>query len=130
MRCLFVATLLLTPMIFIAPAVASQPKSDSAASAQVSSINNGVVEPLLIHSAPVLTDPTTGQATPFDTTFVLHLNIDKSGEAQDIRILKSSNPFLNDRVVEAVQKFRWQPATLKNQPVSFGDVTLNVLVQH
>jgi outer membrane biosynthesis protein TonB len=121
---------MLTPMMFVAPAVASQPKSDSAASAQVSSIDNGVIEPLLIHSAPVLTDPTSSQATPFDTTFVLQLNIDKTGEAQDIRILKSANPLLNDRVIEAVQQFRWQPATLKNKPVSFGDVTLNVVIQH
>lgn len=130
MRSLLVACLLLTPTMFIAPAVASQPKSDSAASAQVSSIDNGVIEPLLIHSAPVLTDPATGQTAQYETTFVLQLNIDKSGEAQDIRILKSSNPRLNDRVIEAVQQFRWHPATLKNQPVAFGDVTLNLVIQH
>jgi len=85
---------------------------------------------MLIRSVPVLTDPAASQATPYDTTFVLQLNIDKTGEAQDIRILKSSNPLLNDRVIEAFQQFRWQPATLKNKAVSFGDVTLSVVVQH
>jgi outer membrane biosynthesis protein TonB len=129
MRSLLIAGLLLTPMLFIAPAVASQPKSDSAASAQVSSISNGVIEPLLIHSAPVLTDPNSGHAASYETTYVLQLNIDITGEAQDIRILKSSDPLLNDRVIEAVQQFRWQPATLKSQPVPFGDVTLNIVVQ-
>jgi TonB family protein len=128
MRSVLIAGLLLTPMLFIAPAVASQPKSDSDVSAQVSSISNGVIAPLLIRSVPVLTDPTSGQTTSYETTFVLRFNIDKTGEAQDIRILKSSNPLLNDRVIEAVQQFRWQPATLKSQPVSFGDVTLNVVI--
>lgn len=130
MRSLLVACLLLTSTMFIVPAVASQPNSDSTASAQVSSVDNGVIEPQLIHSAAVLYDPAAGQATPFDTTFVLQVNIDKSGEAQDIHILKSANPLLNDRVIAAVHQFRWQPATLKNQPIAFGDVTLNLVIQH
>ena len=58
----------------------------------------------------------------------LTLTVDEQGKAQNIQLVKSTNPVIGERVVDAVQKFRWRPATLDKQPVPL-DLTLNVEVQ-
>jgi TonB family protein len=63
-----------------------------------------------------------------DSEVVLTLTVDEQGKAQNIQLVKSTNPVIGERVVDAVQKFRWRPATLDKQPVPL-DLTLNVEVQ-
>jgi TonB family protein len=129
MRRILVASLLLSPALFTASAVASQPATDAAPTTAVR-ISTGVTFPQLVQSAAVEIPAGTFEAinSP-DAEVGLKVNIDEQGNARDIQVIKSVNSDLDARVVSAVSKFRFTPATLDNEviPVTIG---LNVVVKH
>jgi TonB family protein len=129
MRRILIASLLLVPSLFPAAAVATQPKDDSSALTQVRRISSGVTSPLIVNTANVSFPPDTfDRVLPKETQVVLQLNIDEKGRAQDIQVVKSANPAVDERVIAAVRQFRWRPATLDKQAIPI-DVTLKVVVQ-
>jgi TonB family protein len=126
MRRILIASLLLSPTLFIAPAVASQPRSDADTSTQPLQVSTGVVAPQLIHSAIVdLPDDSSGRLNTQDTKVVLSLEVDARGKTQNIQVIKSVNPGLEERVVDAVRQFRYRPAKLDNQDIPL-DMNLTV----
>jgi TonB family protein len=58
----------------------------------------------------------------------LNLNVDENGNAQNVQIAKSFNNDLDARVVAAVQKFHFRPASLDNQKIPV-ELKLTVVVQ-
>jgi TonB family protein len=130
MRRVLAASLLLSPLFLTAAAVASTPASDVSASTQVRPISTGVIAPKIIHSnsIEIPTDALDGKI-PAKAEVGLKLNVDAKGKAQDIQVVKSVNPDLDARVIEAVRQLRFTPAKLDNQAVSIG-MDLNVVVQH
>jgi len=66
---------------------------------------------------------------PFDAEVVLKLNVDQNGKAQDVQVIKSPNHYLDGPVATAVRQFKFEPATLDNQPVA-ADLTLTVVLAH
>jgi TonB family protein len=116
MRRILVASVLLSPLFFTAAAVASQPVADDAASTPVST----GVKPAHVLSSVVVELPTV---TPDIAAFhqaevVLTLKVDANGKPTDVLVTKSPTVDLDEPVLAAVRKFRFEPATLNNKPVA------------
>jgi TonB family protein len=131
MRRIIVASLLLSPALFTASAVASQPATDdAAASTTVRRISTGVVAPQLLKSTNFGIPADAFDAIlPPNAEVGLKVNIDEQGNARDIQVIKPVNADLDARVVAAVSKLRFTPAKLDNQVIPL-DIDLNVVVKH
>jgi TonB family protein len=129
MRRILAASLLLSPLLCTAAAVASQPVIDASASTQAPRISTGVIPARLLHAASLTLPPTVAATTPDNAEVVLKLNVDEQGKAQDIQVVRSVSPALDENVVEAVRQFRWRPASLDKQAIPV-ELTLKVEVQH
>jgi TonB family protein len=131
MRRIIVASLLLSPMLFTASAVASQPATDDAtASTHPTRVSTGVIAPTLLKTSS-LEIPTDAfdSILPPDAEVGLKVNIDEQGKARDIQVVRPVNADLDARVVTAVSKLRFTPGTLDNQAVPVS-INLNVVVKH
>ncbi len=131
MRRIIVASLLLSPALFTASAVASQPATDdAAATVQTPRISTGVVAPQLLKSSnfAIPTDAFDAILPP-NPEVGLKVNIDEQGNARDIQVIKPVNADLDARVVTAVSKLRFTPAKLDNQAIPLS-IDLNVVVKH
>ncbi len=128
MRSMLASTLMLSSLLIPAVANASSSSDDASAPTQAPRISTGV-------SAPVLTSPIgitlpDGLASAFLPTSPqvdVSLTVDQNGQASDVKVVKSGNPYLDALVVEAVQKSHFKPAKLDNMaiPVSMN-LTLNI----
>jgi TonB family protein len=126
MRRILVASALLSPLVFSAAAVASNPASDVTATTRP--VSTGVKSAHVISSVNVQL-PSTQESSTFDrAAVVVHLNVDANGKPQDVEVVKSPSIALNSPVLEAVRQFRFEPATVNNQIVS-QPVTLTVVFQ-
>ena len=129
MRRILVASLLLSPMLFTAPVVASQPKADAAASTQSLRVSTGVTPPEVIYSTSVeLPTGPLSVAIPSDAKVVHSMTVDEQGKPNDIQVVKSVNPELDANVVKAVRQFRFRPAKLDDQIIPI-QVDLEVEVE-
>jgi TonB family protein len=150
MRLNFLATLVLAPALLhaqayqqqnagtlearaVAPAALSSASSPAAASAAPTNktyqVSTGVVEPQIVKQAPVVLDGLKlDWEHPQDNKVVLALAIDEKGTVQNLTVLKSYNKALDERVVEAVRKYEFKPATLDKQPIPVS-LELSVVVQ-
>jgi TonB family protein len=129
MRHILAASLLLSPLFLSAAAVASSPATDASAPTQALRISTGVIPARLLHSASITLPPIATVTTPNDAQVVLQLKVDEQGKAQDVQIVRSVNPMLDERVLEAVREFRWRPASLDKQAIPI-EMTLKVEVQY
>jgi TonB family protein len=127
MRPTSIATLLLSPMLLVASAVASQPNADAPA-ATPAHVSTGITAAQMINPNIHIAADTLGHASAEDAQVVLSLNVDEKGNAQNVRVVKSVNPELDSRVVTAVLRSRFRPAKLDNQAIPV-DVALTVKVQ-
>jgi periplasmic protein TonB len=125
MRRILVASALLSPLVFSAAAVASNPASDVTATTRP--VSTGVKSAHVISSVNVQL-PSTQESTFDRAAVVVHLNVDANGKPQDVEVVKSPSIALNSPVLEAVRQFRFEPATVNNQIVS-QPVTLTVVFQ-
>lgn len=116
MRRILIFSLLLSPALFTASAVASQPVVDAAAPTQDLSVSTGVTAPVVIHSTPVEIS-SSDSLYPTPGKIVLTLKVDEKGKPSDIQVVDPANATLDEEVVDAVSKFRFQPATLDKQAV-------------
>ncbi len=82
--------------------------------------------------APVLLErvepdyPEAARRARSEGTVILEATITASGEVQQIRVLKSLNPLLDEAAVRAVRGWRYRPATLNGRAVP---VSLTVTVR-
>jgi len=129
MRRILIASLLLSPVLFVAPAVASQPGTDAVAATHALRVSTGVTAPEIIRSTRIeISDNPIVRSLPNDEKVVLSLNVDTHGRPNDIQVMKSVNADLDASVVSAVRQFKFAPATLDNQAISM-DINLIVDVQ-
>jgi len=116
MRRMLIASVLLSPLFFTAAAVASQPVADDAASTPVST---GVTPAHVLSSVPVELPTVTPDIAAFhQAEVVLSLKVDETGKPTNVQITKSPTVDLDQPVLAAVRKFRFEPATLDNKPVT------------
>ncbi|MHB1959174.1 MAG: TonB family protein [Acidobacteriaceae bacterium] len=78
-------------------------------------ISSGIVAPKLISSAHI---QWAGDSFVDDKTVIVHLTVDPSGKPVDLSIVRSSNPLMNQNVLEGVKQYRFQPGTLDDSPYS------------
>jgi TonB family protein len=127
MRLNLAASLLLSPMLVTASAVASQPKTDAPAPTEYHRISTGVAVPAIIDSTFRLPADALGLTSTGNAKVVLSLNVDEKGNAQHVHVVKSANPELDARVVTAVLQSHFRPATLNHQPIAVDlDLTVSV----
>jgi TonB family protein len=119
MRRIVASTLLFSSLIFPAAANASSPSADSTASTSSLRISTGVVAPTVLDAVNI-TVPESISSYPLraDQTVTLSLTVDENGQAHDVQVVKSLNPFWDARVVDAVQQFHFRAGTLDNQPIA------------
>jgi len=129
MRNLFVAGLLLSPMLLTSAAVASSPKTDSPVATQNLRVTTGVSTPEIIEPNSIrIPAAAVARMVPSEAQVVVSLNVDQTGKASNVQVVKSINPEVDARVVSAVQLAHFRPAKLDNQPVPV-DMQLVVVVR-
>jgi TonB family protein len=126
MRRILAATVLISPLFLSAAALASQPISDAVASTRVQS--TGVTPVHVLYTPRIELSTAAAETMPPNVEVVLKLNVDASGQPQDVQVVKSPNHILDEPVSAAIRQARFRPATLDNQPVA-TDLTLTVVVQ-
>jgi len=126
MRRIQVASALLFPLLCTAAAVASSPATDAPASTSVLRVSTGVTPAEVIYTPHItLPQDETAQGFPNIAEIVVHMNVDETGKAQDIKVVRSLYPTLNEHVVDAVRQFRFRPAKLDDQAVPV-DMSLKI----
>lgn len=126
MRNLLVASLLLTPMLIPAAALASKPKADDTAPTQGVRVSTGVTGPELL--SPKSVDASIAAKAPGDKKVVVSLQVDENGKAKNVLIVKSAGANNDSRVLEAVRGFRFRPGTVSNQAFP-ENMKITVVVQ-
>jgi TonB family protein len=103
--------------------------NDDASAPTSRPISTGVTSPRLVHAShinvPADELPSTAGSS---ARVVLKLDLDETGSPATIRVIHPINPQVDERVIEAVRRFRWSPAVLNNQPVK-TDLTLTIDLQ-
>jgi TonB family protein len=113
----------------LASSTASQPATDADATTHGRRISTGVIGPKLISepafSVSAADFPTHDLATQH---MVVGFRVDESGAPQNVHLVKSVSQTVDERVLEAVRQYRFQPGTLddRNVPV---DVNLVINFQ-
>jgi TonB family protein len=126
MRHNLVASLLLSPLLFTAAAVASQPKTDAPAKPQDLQVSSGDVAPANLTTDNLhISAAVFNGAIPSDAKVILSLYVDDNGQAQGIKVIKPVNPELDARVVAAVRRLHFTPATRNDQAIP---VAMNLTV--
>ncbi|MGD0737377.1 MAG: energy transducer TonB [Terracidiphilus sp.] len=129
MRRILIASLLLAPLSSVA-AFASSPATDANTPAQVTRVSTGVVPPRIIGSTDIVIPPNHyGSALPSQLLVHVNLNVDEAGNTQNVQVVNPLNHDLDARLVQAVQKLHFRPATLDHQNIPVA-VNLNVVIQH
>jgi TonB family protein len=129
MRRILAFSVLIAPLFISAAALASQPVTDASASTTTRPLSTGVTPARVVYSTNVALTPAAVETLPYDAEVVVKLNVDENGKAQDIQVVKSPSHYLDSPVATAVRQFKFQPATLDNQPVA-ADLTLTVVLAH
>lgn len=123
MRRTVIASALISPFFLSIAALATPLATDATARP----LSTGV-KPAHVLYSPNISRPAS-VTIPVNAEFVLHLNVDQTGKAQDVQVLQSASSRLDASVAAAVRQFRFRPATLDHQPVA-TDMTLTLIVQH
>jgi TonB family protein len=82
----------------------------------VYSVGNGTTAPLLISKI----DPEYSEEArkaKYSGNVMLSIVVNTDGKAEDIKVIKSLGMGLDEKAIEAVQKWRFKPGTNKGQPV-------------
>lgn len=127
MRTALAASLLLSPMLYVASAVAAQPKTD-AADAQVRPVSVAQTTPAVLPAASIrIPGYSLSRTGSNGEKVVLSMNVDAKGNAQNVRVIQSANPELDARIVAAVRQSYFHPAQVANHAVPVKvDLVVNV----
>ena len=126
MRSMLTSTLMLSSLLIPAVANARPSSDDASAPTQAPRVSTGVSAPVLTSPIGItLPDGLAGAFIPANRQVDLSLTVDQNGQASDVKVVKSGNPYLDALVVDAVEKSHFKPAKLDNQPVP---VSLNLTV--
>ena len=128
MRSMLASTLMLSSLLIPAVANASTASDDATAPTQALRVSTGV-------TAPVLTEPIGIQVPeglanvfiPMNKEVEVSLVVDEKGQASDVKVVKSANPYWDALVVDAIEKSHFKPGKLDDQaiPVSMN-LTVNI----
>ena len=89
----------------------------SAAFSQTNAPATGLKQPVLV--TKVEAEYTAeARAKQIEGAVVLHADVNQEGYAVNVRIVRSLDPGLDANAVEALKKWRFQPATKNGEPVT------------
>jgi TonB family protein len=128
MRRIFLASALASPLLFSAAALATPPATDAITASTARPLSTGIKPARVVSSTDITLSSFAQDPAPQNAAVVLSLNVDESGNAQDVQVVKSANHLLDAPVAAAVRQFRFRPALLDNKAVA-SDMTLTVFVQ-
>jgi TonB family protein len=98
------------------PAVAGAAASSAIADTAMLRVSTGVLAAKVIHTTQI--NYTAGELNPnLSNRIVVKVLVNENGVPQNPKIVSSAAPQLNQRVIEAVQHYRFQPAKLDQQNV-------------
>jgi TonB family protein len=124
---------LLTAALALSPALLhAQPAAPASAPAAGDThqirVSTGVVPPRLIHTTEVASEMDWEWAQAGNQrTAEVSLVVDATGKPTQVHILKSAGYDLDQNVLEAVDQYRFTPATVSSQPAPMRvDLTLNI----
>jgi TonB family protein len=129
MRYILASTIMLSSMLFPAAANASSIADDVSAPTQNLRISTGVIAPTLDESISIqLPEGLTKSLVPVDSKVGLSLTVDSNGRPQNVKVVKSVNPFWDARVVAAVQNSHFHPGTIDQEPIPVDmDLTVTLV---
>jgi TonB family protein len=130
MRHMLASTLMLSSILFPVAANATSSHDDVAASTPNLRVSTGVTAPVL--TQPLSIELPDGLAKTFvstDTQVGLSLTVDSNGRAQDIKVVKPSNPYWDARVVDAIQRSHFRPGKVDDTPTPV-ELNLTVDIAH
>jgi TonB family protein len=119
MRLTHLASFVLSPMLVVASAAASpvapSPKTD--APVQVSQrVSTGVIAPQLLNTLNFrIPSDVVSTGAGGSSEVVLSLYVDNQGTPESVRVIRSFNPALDAKVVDAVLHSHFRPAELNHQ---------------
>lgn len=127
MRRILASTLMLSSILIPAAASASS-ADDASAPTPGLRVSTGVIAPILTDSLAIqLPDGLPKSYIPVASTVGLAFTVDSNGQAENIKVVKSTNPYWDARVVDAIQKAHFRPGTLDSQPIPVDmNVTVNL----
>jgi TonB family protein len=98
------------------PAVAGASASSAIADTAMLRVSTGVLAPKVIHSSEIVYS--ANELNPnLNNRVVVKVLVNENGIPQNAQIVSSATPQLNQRVIEAVQHYRFTPAQLDQQAV-------------
>jgi TonB family protein len=128
MRSMLVSSLMLSSLLIPAVANASSSKDDASVPTPAIRVSTGVSAPTLSEPIDiVLPDGLAADFLPMDKEVGLSLTVDQSGQASNVKVVKSVNPYWDALVVDAVQKSHFKPAKLDDQAIAIDmNLTVNI----
>ena len=128
MRHILASSLMLSSMLIPTVAHASSSTDDATVSTPAFRVSTGVIAPILIGNLAVQIPSGLPQSfAPLDSQVALTLTVDESGQPQNVKVVKSSNPYWDARVVAAVQKSHFKPGKVDNTPIPVDmNLTVNI----
>jgi TonB family protein len=117
---------MLSSILIPAAANASTSADDATAPTPGIRVSTGVIAPMLDKAISIeLPNGLAKTFIPMDSLVGLSFTVDTKGQAQDVKVVKSMNPYWDARVVEAIQRSHFRPGKLDNQLIP---VEMNVTV--
>lgn len=127
MRHLLASTLMLSSVLFPAVANASSSTDDAAAPTLSTRVSTGVTAPTFVNGIDVKFPGGISKSFLAPESEVgLSFTVDSNGLAQNVKVVKPSNPFWDARVVDAIQKAHFVPGKVDNTPIP---VEMNLTVK-
>jgi TonB family protein len=128
MRRMLASTLMLSSILIPAAANASTSPDDASAPTPNLRVSTGVIAPTLAQSIAIeIPDTLPKEFVPMNSQVGLSFTVDSSGRPQNVKVVKSLNPFWDARVVDAIQKTHFRPGTLDEQAIPVDmHVTVNI----
>ena len=118
MRHIIASTIMLSSMLIPAVAHATSSPDDATAPTSNLRVSTGVIAPSIVGPIAIqLPDNMSASFVQTDTQIGLSLTVDSNGLPQNVKVVKSSNPFLDARVVDAIQKSHFRPGTVDETPI-------------
>ncbi len=126
MRHIIASTLMLSSMFIPAVANASSSKDDVTASTSTLRVSTGVTAPSLVGTIAIQLPTGLPQSfVPMDNQVALTLTVDSKGIPQNVKVVKSSNPYWDARVVDAIERSHFVPGKVDNTAIPV-DMNLTV----
>ena len=130
MRHILASSLMLSSMLIPAVAHATSSPDDATAPTPNLRVSTGVIAPSLVGPISIqMPDNLASSFKSMDTQVDLSLTVDSNGLPQNVKVVKSSNPFLDARVVDAIQKSHFRPGNLDDTDIPV-EMNLTVTVSH